>query len=132
MSETPEPDVSRMAPVPQVPQRERAAAYVERSFRTPELATFLAWIRRGPGRTITWGGELWERSLTPRQRLALATCEALGLKVLQQNPSARSAWARLAREGHDVWQVLVNGHYLGVIVDGVYRSYKEIERAGNA
>ena len=49
----------------------------------------------------------------------MATCEDLGLKVLQQNPQARSEWGRLAREGHDVWQVLDHGRYLGVIVDGV-------------
>jgi hypothetical protein len=39
----------------------------------------------------------------------MATCEDLGLEVLQQNPKARSEWARLAREGHDVWQVLDHG-----------------------
>ncbi|MGZ3716616.1 MAG: hypothetical protein ACXVA4_14445 [Ktedonobacterales bacterium] len=131
ISHTTEPDVSGMAPVPQREQRQRTMAYVERHFRTPELASLLAWIRQGPGTTIIWGGQRWERSLTPRQHLAMATCEALALKVLQQNPRARSEWARLAREGHDVWQVLVNNHYLGVIVDGVYRSYKEIERGGN-
>jgi hypothetical protein len=59
----------------------------------------------------------------------MATCEDLGLKVLQQNPQARSEWGRLAREGHDVWQVLDHGRYLGVIVDGVYHSYQEIGRA---
>jgi len=59
----------------------------------------------------------------------MATCEDLGLKVLQQNPQARSEWGRLAREGHDVWQVLHQGRYLGVIVDGVYHSYQEIGRA---
>jgi hypothetical protein len=31
----------------------------------------------------------------------MATCEDLGLKVLQQSSQARSKWARLAREGHD-------------------------------
>jgi hypothetical protein len=105
----------------------RAVTYIETSFRTPELALFLAWTRQGPGRTFTLGGEQWERSLTPRQRLAMATCAALGLKVIQQNPKARSAWAKLAREGHEVWQVIANGHYLGVIVDGVYRSYNELD-----
>jgi hypothetical protein len=67
-----------------------------------ELATFLAWIRHGPGRTFTWGGEQWKRSLTPKLYLPMATCEDLGLKVLQQNPQARSECSRLAREGHDV------------------------------
>ncbi len=62
--------------------RERAAYYVETSFRTPELATFLAWIRHRPGRTFTWGGEHWERSLTPKLHLPLATCQDLGLTVL--------------------------------------------------
>jgi len=33
------------------------------------------------------------------------------------------------RRGHDVWQVLDHGRYLGVIVDGVYQSYQEIGRA---
>ena len=98
--------------------------------KTPsELATFLARLLHGPGRTFTWGGEQWKRSLTPTLHLPMATCEDLGLKVLQQNPQARSEWARLAREGHDVWQVLDHGRYLGVIVDGVYHSYQEIGRA---
>jgi hypothetical protein len=128
MSEVTERDVNSMQGAP---PRRGGTSYVETYFRTPELANFLAWIRQGPGRTFTWGGELWERSLTPRQRLAMATCQELGLKVIQQNPKAQSEWARLARESHDVWQVIANGHYLGVIVDGVYRSYKEIEKIGS-
>ncbi|SRR5260221_7878725 len=112
-----------------VPWRERAAHYVETSFRTPGLATFLAWIRHGPGRTFIWGGEQWERSLTPKLHLPLATCQELGLTVLPQHPQAQSEWARLAREGHEVWQVFAHGRYLGVIADGVYHSYQEIDRA---
>ena len=114
--------------VQRFPQRERAVTYVETHFRAPELARFLAWIRQGPGNTFTWGGERWERALTPRQHLAMATCKELDLKVLQQNPATGTQWARLAREGHEVWQVMLNRRYLGVIVDGVYRSYEEIKR----
>jgi hypothetical protein len=115
-----------------VSQRERSATYLDAHFRTPDLARFLAWIRQGPGATITWGGERWERVLTLRRQLAMAVCRDLGLKVIQQNPNTGTIWARLAREGHDVWQVLTaNGRYLGVIVDGVYRSYDEIDRTGN-
>jgi hypothetical protein len=55
----------------------------------------------------------------------MATCKDLGLKVLQQNPNTGTKWAKLAREGHDVWQVIANRRYLGVIVDGVYSSYDE-------
>jgi hypothetical protein len=114
-----------------VPQRERAATYVDAHFRTSELARFLAWVRQGPGATTTWGGERWERALTPRHQLAMAICRDLGLKVIQQNPDTGTKWARLAREGRDVWQVIVGRRYLGVIVDGVYYSYEEIERQGD-
>jgi hypothetical protein len=61
----------------------------------------------------------------------MAICRDLGLKVIQQNPDTGTKWARLAREGRDVWQVIVGRRYLGVIVDGVYSSYEEIERQGD-
>ena len=61
--------------------------------------------------------------------MPLATCQELGLTVLPQHPKAQSEWARLAREGHEVWQVFAHGRYLGVIADGVYHSYQEIDRA---
>lgn len=125
MSEFTEPNMDAMHAVP---LSERAVTYVDAHFRTPELPRFLAWIRHGPERTLTWGGEHWERSPTPKQHLAMAICKDLGLKVIQQNPDTATRWAKLAREGHDVWQVILNRRYLGVIVDGVYRSYHEVDR----
>jgi hypothetical protein len=108
-----------------VPTMDRARVYVEAYFRTPELANLLTWIRQGPGTTLVWHGERWERAVTPKQHLAMATCKDLDLKVLQQNPNTETKWAKLAREGHDVWQVIAGRRYLGVIVDGVYSSYDE-------
>ena len=107
------------------PPMDRARVYVDAYFRTPELANLLTWIRQGPGTALVWHGERWERAVTPKQHLAMATCKDLDLKVLQQNPNTETKWAKLAREGHDVWQVIAGRRYLGVIVDGVYSSYDE-------
>ena len=49
--------------------------------------------------------------------------------MLQQNPETGTLWAKLARDGHEVWQVLLDRRYLGVMVDGAYRSYEEIRHS---
>ncbi len=45
------------------------------------------------------------------------------LRGLEQNPTTKSRWAKLAREGKAVMQFLEHGAYIAVVVDG-----KDIEK----
>jgi hypothetical protein len=46
------------------------------------------------------------------------------LRGLEQNPSTKSRWAKLAREGKKAMQFLDNGKYIAVVVDGKVHLYK--------
>jgi hypothetical protein len=46
------------------------------------------------------------------------------LRGLEQNPNAKSRWAKLAREGKQVMQFLEHGKYIAVVVDGKVHLYK--------
>jgi hypothetical protein len=46
------------------------------------------------------------------------------LRGLEQNPSTKSRWAKLAREGKQVMQILERGKYVAVVVDGKVHIYK--------
>jgi hypothetical protein len=46
------------------------------------------------------------------------------LRGLEQNPSTKSRWAKLAREGKQVMQFLDHGRYIAVVVDGKVHLYK--------
>jgi hypothetical protein len=45
------------------------------------------------------------------------------LRGLEQNPDAKSRWAKMAREGKKVMQFLGGGRYVAVVVDGRMTSY---------
>ena len=45
------------------------------------------------------------------------------LRGLEQNPSTKSRWAAMAREGKNVMQFLENGAYLAVVVNGKLHHY---------
>jgi hypothetical protein len=47
-------------------------------------------------------------------------------KLVQQNPNKTSVWARLAREGHQVYQLMDQrtNRYIGRAVDGKYVPYR--------
>jgi hypothetical protein len=51
------------------------------------------------------------------------TAEGQPLRALEQNPETGSRWTKLAREGKKVMQVLSNGRYFAVVVDGKVISY---------
>ena len=51
-------------------------------------------------------------------------CDGYKLRGLEQNPSTRSNWAKLAREGKKVMQFLRDGKYVANVVDGKVRFYK--------
>ena len=46
------------------------------------------------------------------------------LRALEQNPSTKSRWAKLAREGKQVMQFLEGGRYIAVVVDGKTHIYE--------
>jgi hypothetical protein len=46
------------------------------------------------------------------------------LRGIEQNPNTKSRWAKLAREGHKVMQILEAGRYIAVVVDGRVHPYK--------
>jgi hypothetical protein len=50
--------------------------------------------------------------------------EGRELRGLEQNPSTKSRWAKLAREGKHVMQFLEAGRYIAVVVDGKVHIYK--------
>ena len=45
------------------------------------------------------------------------------LRGLEQNPSTKSRWAAMAREGKNVMQFLENGAYRAVVVNGKLYNY---------
>jgi len=50
--------------------------------------------------------------------------EARDMRGLEQNPSTKSRWAKLAREGRQVMQFLEQGKYVAVVVDGKVHVYR--------
>ena len=50
--------------------------------------------------------------------------EGRELRGLEQNPDAKSRWAKLAREGGPVMQFLEAGKYIAVIANGKIQIYK--------
>lgn len=50
------------------------------------------------------------------------------LRGLEQNPKTSSQWARLAREGKKVMQVLSGRRYIAVVVDGKVQFYGKAGR----
>lgn len=72
----------------------------------------------------------WVHSLSPQQNLRIAKLSKPQgtLTIIEQNPAKSSTWAELARQGHEVWQVMfeatgVKRHYVGVIVKGQLHLY---------
>ena len=62
---------------------------------------------------------------TSRSRLREVDFQFEGqeFRALEQNPKTASRWAKLAREGKKVMQVLQQGRYIAVIVDGKVQIY---------
>ena len=62
---------------------------------------------------------------TSRSRLREVDFEFEGqmLRGLEQNPNTGSRWARLAREGKKVRQVLIDRRYVANVVDGKVQFY---------
>ena len=50
---------------------------------------------------------------------------------VEQNPSTNSRWAKLAREGKQVMQFLVDGRYVAGVVDGKVTLYHSVARPGS-
>jgi hypothetical protein len=51
-----------------------------------------------------------------------------GSRGLEQNPDTKSRWAALARDGKRVMQVLVEGRYVAVVVDGELKLYGQCRK----
>ena len=82
------------------------------------------------GREVHLNGQSFPVRTTPRKRLLQVDFDFEGkaLRGLEQNPATSSNWARLAREGHKIMQVLSGGHYLANVVDGEVTLYRRAHR----
>ena len=49
--------------------------------------------------------------------------EGRELRGLEQNPETKSRWAKMARGGKRVMQILEGGRYVAVVVDGSVKAY---------
>src|ERR1700726_2743229 len=76
-------------------------------------------------RPVTIGDKSFPVRRTSRSRLREVDFqfEDHELRGLEQNPKTTSRWARLAREGKKVMQVLSAGRYIAVVVDGKVHFY---------
>ena len=71
-------------------------------------------------------GQSFPVQRTSRSRLCEVDfeCEGQKLRGLEQNPNTSSNWARLAREGKKVMQILSGRRYIANVVDGKVRFYE--------
>lgn len=58
--------------------------------------------------------------------------EDRALRGVEQNSDTNSRWAKLAREGKKVMQVLEHGRYVAVVVDGKTISYHSSRERGKS
>jgi hypothetical protein len=75
--------------------------------------------------TVSVCGKKFRVQSTSRSKLREVDFECDGdkLRGLEQNPTTRSNWAKLAREGKKVMQFLRDGKYVANVVDGKVRFY---------
>ena len=75
--------------------------------------------------TVNICGQKFRVQNTSRSKLREVDFECDGdkLRGLEQNPSTRSNWAKLARERKKVMQFLRDGKYVANVVDGKVRFY---------
>jgi hypothetical protein len=76
-------------------------------------------------KTVNICGKKFRVQNTSRSKLREVDfeCDGEKLRGLEQNPSTRSNWAKLAREGKKVMQFLRDGKYVANVVDGKVRFY---------
>ena len=86
-------------------------------------------------KTVTVEGQTFGVRQTSRSKLREVEFRFEGheLRGLEQNPKTSSRWARLAREGKKIMQVLLGRRYVAVVVDGKVQFYgremlNELER----
>ena len=77
-------------------------------------------------KTVELDGETYPVRQTAKSKLRQVDFrfEARDLRGLEQNPSTKSRWAKLAREGGQVMQFLERGKYVAVVVDGKVHVYR--------
>lgn len=75
---------------------------------------------------IELDGQRFPVRRTQRQRLCQVDFkfQDQALRGLEQNPSTKSQWAELARNGQKVMQFLAGGRYIGNVADGKLTLYK--------
>jgi len=76
-------------------------------------------------RAVTLGGEEYSVEHTAKRELRQVDFrfEGRALRGLEQNPSTKSRWAQLARQGKRVMQFLEGGQYVAVVVEGKVTRY---------
>jgi hypothetical protein len=76
-------------------------------------------------RKVTLGGEEFSVEHTARRELRQVDFRFEGrrLRGLEQNPSTKSRWAQLARQGKRVMQFLEGGQYVAVVAEGKVTTY---------
>lgn len=76
-------------------------------------------------RVVRLGDERYPVRRTSRANLreVEVRVEGRALRAVEQNPSTRSRWAKLAREGSKVMQFMEDRRYVAVAVDGKLTLY---------
>jgi hypothetical protein len=74
---------------------------------------------------IELDGHKYPVKTTSKRRLKQVDFQFDGheLRGLEQNPDTKSRWAKMAREGKKVMQLLDGGRYVAVVVDGKMKTY---------
>jgi hypothetical protein len=74
---------------------------------------------------VSLGNESYPVRLTSKSRLREVDFkfDDRTLRAVEQNPDTASRWAKLAREGKKVMQVLEQGRYVAAVVDGKVMRY---------
>jgi hypothetical protein len=75
-------------------------------------------------KTVDLGGETVRKTSKSKLKQIDFRFEDRELRGLEQNPNAKSRWAKLAREGKQVMQFLERGKYVAVVVEKKVHTYK--------
>lgn len=93
-----------------------------------ESALLLVWQQAlaDKKKIVEVGGETYAVRETAKSKLRQVDFRFDGreLRGLEQNPSTKSRWAKLAREGKQVMQFLEQGKYIAVVVEGKVHIYR--------
>ena len=75
--------------------------------------------------TVTLGDRTYRVKKTSKTGLRQVDffCEGEGIRGLEQNPTSKTRWAAIARDGKPVMQFLFGGAYIANVADGIFTAY---------